>query len=102
MGALADTLRTELRRSGTRVGVMYFGSIDTEHARRSINHPLMQRATRRVPKSLLSYAPADGAAEAIERAILRRARTAVFPRSNAPIMHLPGVAKRLMERWFAP
>lgn len=102
VGALADTLRTELRGSGTRVGVIYFGSIDTEHARRSINHPLMQRATRRVPKSLLNYAPVDGAAEAIERAILRRSRTAVFPRSNAPIMHLPGFAKRLMEGWFAP
>ena len=102
IGALADTLRAELRGSGTRVGVIYFGSIDTEHARRSLNHPLMQRATRRVPKSLLNYAPLDGAAEAIERAILRRARTAVFPRSNAPIMHIPGVAKRLMERWFAP
>lgn len=102
MGALADTLRIELGGSGTRVGVIYFGAVDTEHARRSINHPLMQRATRRVPKSLLSYAPADGAAEAIERAILRRARTTVFPRSNAPIMHLPGFAKRLMEGWFAP
>ena len=102
IGALADTLRAELRGSGTRVGVIYFGSIDTEHARRSLNHPLMQRATRRVPKSLLNYAPVDGAAEAIERAILSRARTAVFPRSNAPIMHLPGVAKRLMEGWFAP
>jgi NAD(P)-dependent dehydrogenase (short-subunit alcohol dehydrogenase family) len=102
IGALADTLRAELRGSGMRVGVIYFGSIDTEHARRSLNHPLMQRATRRVPKSLLNYAPVDGAAEAIERAILSRARTAVFPRSNAPIMHLPGVAKRLMEGWFAP
>jgi NAD(P)-dependent dehydrogenase (short-subunit alcohol dehydrogenase family) len=100
MGALADTLRIELRESGTRVGVIYFGAVDTEHARRSINDPLMQRAIRRVPKSFLSYAPAAGAAEAIERAILRRARSAVFPRSNAPMMHLPGVAKRAMERWF--
>jgi len=57
---------------------------------------------QRVPKSFLSYAPADGAAEAIERAILRRARSSVFPRSNAPMMHLPAVAKRLMERWFTP
>jgi NAD(P)-dependent dehydrogenase (short-subunit alcohol dehydrogenase family) len=102
MGALADTLRIELHGSGTRVGVIYFGAIDTEHARRSINDPLMQRAVRRVPRSFLNYAPAGGAAEAIERAILRRARSAVFPRSNAPMMHLPGVAKRLMERWFTP
>jgi NAD(P)-dependent dehydrogenase (short-subunit alcohol dehydrogenase family) len=100
MGALADTLRIELRGSGTRVGVIYFGAIDTEHARRSINNPLMQRAIRRIPKSFLTYAPAAGAAEAIERAILRRARSAVYPRSNAPMMHLPGVAKRVMEGWF--
>lgn len=100
MGALADTLRIELRESGTRVGVIYFGAIDTEHARRSLDHPLMQRAMQRFPKAFLSYAPAGGAAEAIERAILRRARTTVFPRSNGPMMHLPGPAKRLMERWF--
>ena len=82
--------------------VIYFGAIDTEHARRSLNDPLMQRAIRRVPKSFLTYSPAAGAAEAIERAIQRRARTAVYPRSNAPLMHLPGVAKRAMERWFYP
>ena len=100
MGALADTLRIELRESGTRVGVIYFGAVDTEHARRSLDDPLMQRAIRRFPKAFLSYAPAAGAAEAIERTILRRARSAVFPRSNAPLMHLPGVAKRVMEGWF--
>jgi NAD(P)-dependent dehydrogenase (short-subunit alcohol dehydrogenase family) len=102
LGAMADTLRVELMGSGTRVGVIYFGSIDTEHARRSLSDPLMQRATRRVPKSFLRSVPADGAADAIERAILRRARSAVFPRSNAPMMHLPAFAKRYMERWFAP
>lgn len=102
MGAMADTLRVELRGSGTRVGVIYFGAVDTVHARRSINNPLMQRAMRRIPKSFLSYAPAAGAAEAIERAIVHRARSAVFPRSNAPMMHLPGIAKRVMEGWFKP
>ena len=102
MGALADTLRIELRGSGTRVGVIYFGAIDTAHARRSINDPLMQRAMRRVPKSFLDYAPVDGAAEAMERAVLRRARRAVFPRSNLPMMYLPGVAKGVIERWFSP
>ena len=97
----ADSLRLELRGSGTRVGMLYFGAVDTEHFRTGMSHPLMQRANARLPKSFIRPAPVDDAAAAIERAIDRRSRRAVFPRSNAPMLWAPRAFQRLAERWIS-
>lgn len=95
---LADSLRLELRGSGTTVGMLYFGGVDTEHFRTGMTHPLMARANARIPKSLTKPASSDAAAAAVQRAIERRTRRAVFPRSSAPVLWAPRVMQRLMER----
>jgi NAD(P)-dependent dehydrogenase (short-subunit alcohol dehydrogenase family) len=101
LAAFGDSLRLELRASGTRVGVLYFGAVDTEHFRRGMAHPLMQRANARIPKSFTRPAPVEDAAAAIERAVDRRARRAVFPRSNAPMLWAPKAFQRMAERWIS-
>lgn len=101
LAAFADSLRLELRGSETTVGMLYFGAIDTEHFRTGMAHPLMQRATARVPKSFTKAAsPEDGAA-AIARAIERRSRRDVFPRVNRPMLWAPKAMQRLAERWIS-
>ncbi|MBA2556255.1 MAG: hypothetical protein H0V12_02745 [Chloroflexi bacterium] len=82
--AFADSLRLELRGSGATVGQLYFGAVDTEHFRTSMAHPLMERAQRRIPKTFVQPASVEDAAAAIQRAIERRSRRAVFPRSKRP------------------
>ncbi len=95
---LADSLRLELRGSGTTVGMLYFGGVDTEHFRSGMSHPLMLRANARVPKSFTKPASTAAAAAAVEHAIEHRTRRAVFPRSNAPVLWAPRVMQGLMER----
>lgn len=98
IAAFADSLRIELRESGATVGQIYFGAVDTEHFRTGMAHPLMQRANRRIPKSFMKAASAADAAVAVRRAIERRSRTAVFPRSNAPLVWAPQLLRPLLER----
>jgi NAD(P)-dependent dehydrogenase (short-subunit alcohol dehydrogenase family) len=101
LAAFADSLRLELRGSGTTVGTLYFGAVDTEHFRTGMAHPLMQRANARIPKSLTSPSTVDDAAAAIERVIERRTRRAVFPRSNLPMLWAPKMIQRVTERWIS-
>jgi hypothetical protein len=98
IAALADSLRIELRSTGATVGQMYLGAVDTEHFRVGMAHPLMQRANRRIPASMMRPAPPADAAAAIRTAIARRSRTATFPRSNAALLWAPQVIKPLIER----
>lgn len=98
IGALADSLRFELRDSGATVGQIYFGAVDTEHFRGGMAHPLMRRANRRIPASFLKASPAADAAAAVRDALVRRSRTAVFPRSGRPLIWAPQVMKPLIER----
>lgn len=101
LAAFADSLRLELRGSGTTVGMLYFGAIDTEHFRTGMAHPLMQRVNARVPKSFTKAAPAEHGAAAIIRAIERRIRRDVFPRVNRPILWVPKAMQRVAERWIS-
>jgi len=101
LAALADSLRLELRGSGTTIGTLYFGAVDTEHFRTGMAHPLMQRANARVPKSFTKAASADEAAAAVARAIERRSRRDVFPGLNRPMLWAPKAMQRLAERWIS-
>ena len=98
IAAFADSLRFELRDAGATVGQLYFGAVDTEHFRAGMAHPLMVRATRRIPKSFTKAASTADAAVAVRRAIERRARTAVFPGSNAALLRAPQLLRPLIER----
>lgn len=98
VAAFADSLRLELRGTGATVGQLYFGAVDTEHFRTSMAHSLMERAQRRIPKTFMQPASVEDAAAAIQRAIERRSRRAVFPRSNAPLLWAPQIMQRMVER----
>jgi NAD(P)-dependent dehydrogenase (short-subunit alcohol dehydrogenase family) len=95
---IADSLRIELRGSGITVGMLYFGAVDTDHFRAGMSHPLMLRANARIPKSFTRPASPAEAAEAVQRAIERRSRRAVFPRSNAPVLWATRTMQRFAER----
>jgi NAD(P)-dependent dehydrogenase (short-subunit alcohol dehydrogenase family) len=98
IAGLADSLRLELRDSGATVGQIYFGAVDTEHFRTGMAHPLMVRATRRIPKSFMKAAPVSGAAVAVRTAIEKRTRTAVFPNSNRLMVSAPQLVRPMIER----
>jgi NAD(P)-dependent dehydrogenase (short-subunit alcohol dehydrogenase family) len=98
ISAFADSLRLELRGSGTTVGQLYFGAVDTDHFRAGMSHPLMERANRRIPKSFTRPDQPHDAAAAIQRAIEQRSRRSVFPRSNAPLLWAPQIIQRMVER----
>ena len=44
VAAMAKTLRLELRARGVRVGIAYFGYVDTATGRRAVEHPAMARS----------------------------------------------------------
>lgn len=98
IAALGDSLRIELRDSGATVGQIYFGAVDTEHFRTGMAHPLMQRATRRIPASFTRAAPVAEAASEVRTAIEQRRRTAVFPRSARPMLLAPQLIRPMVER----
>lgn len=89
--AFAKTLRLELRSHGAAVGIIYFGYVDTETARRSSGHPAMAPIMARMPKRTREPVPVEHAAGAIVRAVERRSRRVVTPRSltlGVPLLSL--------------
>jgi NAD(P)-dependent dehydrogenase (short-subunit alcohol dehydrogenase family) len=98
--AFARTLRLELRPDGAAVGIIYFGYVDTETARRSVAHPAMAPIMATLPRRVREPIPVERAAAAIVRAIERRSRRAVTPRSMTLNVLLPELAQSLTERWL--
>jgi NAD(P)-dependent dehydrogenase (short-subunit alcohol dehydrogenase family) len=75
--ALADSLRTELRPTGARVGVAYFAEIDTDMTSRGFGTAAARHLTR---GGLFSrVAPLESAVDAVVRGIERRSRRVVAP-----------------------
>ncbi len=76
--ALGNTLRAELGGSGARVGVGYFGLIDTDMVRRGFQARAVEQASRR-RAALLAPVPLARAIDAIERGVRRRSRRVTAP-----------------------
>ena len=95
--ALGRTLRLETRGSGVRVGIAYFGYVDTPTARRSVEHPAMAPIMASMPGSMRRPIPVERAAAGLVRAIERRSRRVVVPRSLAVAVELPELTQRLSE-----
>jgi NAD(P)-dependent dehydrogenase (short-subunit alcohol dehydrogenase family) len=102
VSAMADCMRIELDGTGTAVGVAYLGFIDTDMTRRGMEHPAARRLpmTRPLPvelagramvhgierrsrwivlpaaarSALIGPGPAQRAAEAVARRVLRNDR----------------------------
>lgn len=94
--ALADSLRIELRPSGARVGVAYFGELETDMTSRGFGTD----AAKRLQKSLGAgsrVAPLEDGIDAIEAGVARRARRVVAPRWVAWVLPRRMLAQRLIE-----
>ncbi len=91
--ALADALRIELRSSGARVGVAYFGELDTDMTSRGFG----TEAARQLSLGPSRVAPLEVGIEAIERGIVRRSRRVVAPGWVAAVLPVRMLAQRVVE-----
>jgi len=94
--ALGNTLRAEIGPTGARVGVAYFSELDTDMTARGFDTDAARRLLGNRP--LTRVTPVVVGIDALERAIARRARTAVAPRWVAPILPLRAVVQRVVDR----
>jgi NAD(P)-dependent dehydrogenase (short-subunit alcohol dehydrogenase family) len=95
--ALGDTLRTELRHTGARVGVAYFAELDTDMTRRGF-------ATRAAAAiggrhgAITGVTPLRAGIDALERGIARRSRRVYAPRWVGPVLTGRTLAQRVVDR----
>jgi NAD(P)-dependent dehydrogenase (short-subunit alcohol dehydrogenase family) len=100
VAAMAKTLRLELRGRGVRVGVAYFGYVDTAAGRRAVEHPAMAEIMARAPARMRTPIPVDEAAAALVRGVERRSARLVVPRSLTPALEAPELVQSVSERWL--
>jgi NAD(P)-dependent dehydrogenase (short-subunit alcohol dehydrogenase family) len=96
--AMSDALRIELAPTGARVGVAYFGELDTEMTSRGFGtrSGLAMKVFHSGPFSGVSPLPV--AIDALERGIANRSRRIVAPRSVAFALHTRMLAQRFVDR----
>jgi NAD(P)-dependent dehydrogenase (short-subunit alcohol dehydrogenase family) len=93
--ALGDTLRVELHGSGARVGVAYFGFIDTDMVSRGFQTGAAERARR--GRALTQPVPLALALDAIERGVQSRSRRVTAPRWVAAALPLRMLIQPLVD-----
>lgn len=76
---LTRALQQEIAHTGTRVGVAYFGFIDTDLVRTGMSHAATQKVQANRPGAIFKPVPVSVAAKAIEQGVERRAQTVVAP-----------------------
>ncbi len=96
--ALTNSLRQELRPTGTRVGCAYFGFIDTDLVKGAMAHQSSQTMERLLPAFVRKPVPVSAAADAIERAVLKRAARTWAPRYVGAALTSRGWMQPLMEQ----
>jgi NAD(P)-dependent dehydrogenase (short-subunit alcohol dehydrogenase family) len=98
VAAMADVLRMELEGTGTKVGVAYFGFIDTDMTRGALRDPLVQEVRRGWGRRLLPPPlPVEVAGAAIVDGIERRRRSIVVPKSAMAALATPNLSQRVAE-----
>ena len=96
--AFADSLRAEIRHTGTRVGVAYFSFIDTDMVREGLESPSAHILREATPGPFSKTAPLAVAGKAIERGVERRADKVWAPRWVLPMTWLRGILQPLSQR----
>jgi NAD(P)-dependent dehydrogenase (short-subunit alcohol dehydrogenase family) len=96
--AFSDSLRAEVRHTGTKVGVAYFSFIDTDMTRESLDESPAKLMRESTPGPVSGVASVESAGRAIVRAIERRARKAYAPRWVPIPLALRGILQPLLER----
>jgi NAD(P)-dependent dehydrogenase (short-subunit alcohol dehydrogenase family) len=95
---LGRALRVELVRHGASASVAYFGFIDTEMVRTTLDQdPLADALIANTPKALLKRLPPEAAGEAIVRGIERRAPRIIRPRRWVALSVLRGILNPLLD-----
>jgi NAD(P)-dependent dehydrogenase (short-subunit alcohol dehydrogenase family) len=93
--ALGNTLRSELRYTGAKVGVAYFAELDTDMTSRGFG----TEAASSIPAaSLTRVAPLKVGIDALERGIARRARRVYAPRWVGPLLPFRMAVQPVVER----
>jgi NAD(P)-dependent dehydrogenase (short-subunit alcohol dehydrogenase family) len=89
---LGRTLRIELAPHGATAGVAYFGIVETEMTRATLDdHPLGRNAARLLPHPLRQRISTARAAEVMADGIARRARRTIAPRAWILVAALRGM-----------
>ena len=96
--ALTDSLRQELRPTGTRVGCAYFGFIDTDLVRAGMRHASSRAVERLLPRFVRRPVPVSEAVDAIERGVLGRRARVSSPRYVGGALVVRGVVQPLLEQ----
>ena len=95
--ALGDTLRIELYETGARVGVAYFGFVDTD----MVSRGMQTRAAEQTPgrrRAVVKPVPLARAVDAIERGVHRRSRHVTAPGWVPVALVLRMLLQPLIER----
>ncbi|MCB9562464.1 MAG: SDR family NAD(P)-dependent oxidoreductase [Kofleriaceae bacterium] len=93
--ALGNSLRTELAHTGARVGVAYFGEIDTDMTARGFGTRAAAAAGRFGP--FTRAAPLATAVDALERGLARRSRTIWAPGFVGPLLPVRALIQRVVD-----
>ena len=91
--ALGNSLRVELAATGARVGVAYFGELDTDMTRRGFG----TEAAAAITRGPQYVAPLRVGVDAIERGVIRRSRRVTAPAYVAPLLPARMVAQRVID-----
>jgi NAD(P)-dependent dehydrogenase (short-subunit alcohol dehydrogenase family) len=97
--ALGNTLRAELRPSGARVGVAYFGELDTDMTSRGFGTEAARTLMGQGPASKATgVAPLELGVRALERGIARRKRYIVAPAWVGGVLPVRMAAQAVVEQ----
>lgn len=97
--ALGNTLRAELRPTGARVGVAYFGELDTDMTSRGFGTEAAKTLMGQGPAARASgVAPLEVGVRALERGIARRSRYIVAPAWVGAVLPVRMAAQAVVER----
>ncbi|RLV56720.1 SDR family NAD(P)-dependent oxidoreductase [Aeromicrobium phragmitis] len=95
--ALGNTLRSELRHTGARVGVAYFAELDTDMTSRGFS--TRAAAALGAQGSLSGASPLEPAIDRVERGIARRSRRIVAPAWVGAVLPLRALVQPVMETY---
>ncbi len=95
--ALGDTLRIELLHTGARVGVAYFGFIDTDMVSRGLQTRAVEQAGG-PRRAIVKPVPLARALDAIEQGVERRSRRVTAPGWVPPALALRMLIQPLADR----
>jgi NAD(P)-dependent dehydrogenase (short-subunit alcohol dehydrogenase family) len=94
---LTNSLRVEMAPTGARAGCAYFGFIDTDLVKASMEHPSTKAMTGTMPEWMRKAVPLSVAIDAIERGIERRSGRLWAPRFIGGALAFRGIMQPLTE-----